>query len=262
MSEITLHRFPYSNFCEKVNWAFAYKGIGPKVVTHLPFLHMRPITKLSGQTAVPVIETPDQGVIAGSAQIIEYLESVTATGLLYPIDAEEKREVLRWQSELDEVGASVRGAMFFDYLNDKSFFHQMLTDGGQGGFGYKLMFRAMAPMLGSILRKEEPDPGVYQSKVREALDKVASAVAQDGYLVGGRFTAADLTAASLFYPVCYPAGTPGHAISHSTDAGRQWLARWKGNRALPYIQDMYARHRGIGEQPLGVDARSEPLGQA
>ncbi len=244
-NNITLHRFPFSNFCEKVNWAFERKKIPYDAVDHLPFKHMRPLKKLSGQTAVPVIETGSGEVIAGSAGIIDHLEMLVPHHALYPGDRVQKTEALEWQARLDAMGAAVRGAMFYDYLQDRSFFHKMITDGGAGGVSYKLMFYAMSPVLASMLKKKEPDPEVFRSTIFQMLDDIAQEVGSGGYLVGDQFSVADLTAASLLYPLCYPKGTPGAAFARSTATGSDWLARWEGHEALGYIESIYRQHRHV-----------------
>ena len=242
-NNITLHRFPFSNFCEKVNWTFERKKIPHNVVEHLPFKHMRPLKKLSGQTAVPVIETGNGEIITGSADIIDHLEAMVPQYSLYPHDRALKTQALEWQARLDAMGAAVRGAMFYDYLQDKSFFHKMITDGGAGGVSYKVMFYAMSPVLASMLKKKEPDPEVFRRTITQMLDEIAQTVGSGGYLVGNQFSVADLTAASLLYPLCYPQGTVGAEIARSTATGSDWLARWEGHEVLSYIEAIYRQHR-------------------
>lgn len=206
-------------------------------------LHMRKLRKLSGQTAVPVIESSSEGVIAGSAAIVAHLESINHSRSLIPSDPEQKKAALEWQATLDTVGGKVRGAMFYDFLEDKSYFHKMLTANREFGVGYKLIFILMSPVLRKKLTAVEPNPDVFRQQVSAALDSVAEGAKATGYLVGNQFTIADLTAAALFFPLCFPAGTPAHDAARSAKAGEIWLDRWSGHPALEYIRRMYQLHR-------------------
>ena len=243
-NKMKLHLFPFSNFCEKAIWAFEVKGLAYESVQHLPFTHMRAIKKLSGQTAVPILEAHGE-IIAGSADIVEYLEKHREGYSLYPDSQEDLTSALSWQTRLDDLGATVRGAMFYDFLEDKPFFYRMLTADQKGlaMAAYKLMFKAMVPMLRKMLEERAPDPDQLRSDVSDVLDDIALKSRATGYLVGDRFTIADLTAAALLYPICMPDGSNGQALAENSPTGAKWLARWREHPACAYIHTIYDKHR-------------------
>src|SRR5262249_10181381 len=79
---------------------------------------------------------------------------------------------------------------------------------------------------------------------REALDFVARHASQTGYLVGDRFSIADLTAATVLFPTCLPPEYP-IAFPEPRPVGWQhWLARWQGHAGCDYVRRMYREHRG------------------
>ncbi len=243
-TDVILHEFMFSNYCEKVRWAFAHKGIVPKTRDYLAFMHMRPIKKLSGQTSVPVAEFNGE-VVSGSAAIVDRLESDFPQHALYPDDHNAHEQAMIWQAEFDEIGANIRGAMFYDWMIDKNFMFKMLTVGRKGAkfSAYKLMFSLMFPKMKKMLSERAPDPDALRNETAAILDKVARASADTGYLVGSKFSIADLTAAAILYPVFFPPETPSAIFADTTDAGRTWLRRWESHPAGEYVRRMFSSHR-------------------
>ena len=240
----TIHLFYFSNYCEKVVWAIDHKALAIPKRHYLPFLHMRPLRKLSGQTSVPVLSIADDAV-AGSANIIDTLEARFGGASLYPADPSTRTAALEWQTRLDDIGPTIRGALFYDLIEDPNFMFRVLTT-GRGGLGmqcYRLFFRAMFPMLKKMLRENAPDPERLRARTAALLDDVSAGVNSNGYLVGNRFSIADLTAAALLYPMFFPAGTPSADVITTGEAGRRWLARWDDHPAKRYVADIYAQHR-------------------
>lgn len=245
-SQIVLHEFLFSNFCEKVRWAFEYKGIHPQKKDYLAFLHMRPIRQLSGQTSVPVVEFGGD-VVAGSASILDRLEKESRDRSLYPANDRALEEAQNWQSQLDNVGATIRGAMFYDWMSNREFMFTMLTVGRRGMkfSAYKLFFFLMFPTMKRMLKERAPDPDSLRDQTLAMLDRVAESSQATGYLVGAEFSIADLTAAAILYPLFFPEGTPGSVLAATSDAGCKWLGRWQSHPAGEYVHRIYKDHRHI-----------------
>ncbi|MEA2212720.1 MAG: hypothetical protein QOF83_2668, partial [Solirubrobacteraceae bacterium] len=64
--------------------------------------------------------------------------------------------------------------------------------------------------------------------------------------VGDRFSIADLTAASLFYPVVLPPEFPYRVPSKVPARGREFIATLAVRPGGRWIAEMYARHRSAG----------------
>src|SRR3954453_7441971 len=80
-----------------------------------------------------------------------------------------------------------------------------------------------------------------RAKVREAVDRLERELGGGDYLVGDEFTVADLTAASLFYPVVLPEGGPLRRDTFPRDPDlRTELA---GRPGVEWVEEMYRRHR-------------------
>ena len=74
------------------------------------------------------------------------------------------------------------------------------------------------------------------------LDRLEAELGDREYLVGDRFTVADLSAAALFYPLVLPPEGPitVDSMPPSLEALRESL---RERRGYQWVGDMYARHR-------------------
>jgi glutathione S-transferase len=108
--------------------------------------------------------------------------------------------------------------------------------------------RSTAVVAGPLLRlrfgikPETADLG--WAKTYAAMDRLEAELGGRDYLVGDAFTVADLTAASLFFPIVrpdeaqYPAPEP---LPEAIVERREELAPRPG---FGWVQEMYRRHRG------------------
>jgi glutathione S-transferase len=74
-----------------------------------------------------------------------------------------------------------------------------------------------------------------------ALDRLESELGENQYLVGERFTVADLTAASLFYPLVMP--PEGSLQLDPPPALAQVRNSVPNRRGYRWVNEMFARHR-------------------
>ena len=81
-----------------------------------------------------------------------------------------------------------------------------------------------------------------RGKVVAALDRIEAELRPSGYLVGDRFSVADLAAAALLSPLVWPA-----EYAYPMPAIPERVARWRDSlgsrRAFQWAADMYRRHR-------------------
>ena len=93
-----------------------------------------------------------------------------------------------------------------------------------------------------------------KAKILAAFDRLESELGAGDYLVGDRFTVADLTAASLFYP----AGAAAGGALASAVAGRDSSASARPLKERPgyqWVEEMFAKHRkpGRASDEVAVD---------
>lgn len=212
---IELYQFPISHYCEKIRWAPDYKGLPYKTINCLPGLHARTTQKLARHSSVPVLKHKDTA-IQGSAQIIDYLEANFPDKPLNFEDKTLNEEAIQWEKFADEhIGPHVRRIMYHQLLNHPKIVIPIFSH--QGPWYSPIYFKLTYPKLQHIMRKlmKINDDEVAKSKVTLAnaltqlnqhIGPEASQNQTNTYLVGDRFSRADLSVSALLAPLFLPTG--------------------------------------------------------
>jgi glutathione S-transferase len=243
---LELHQFPFSHYNEKARWALDWKGVPHVRESYLPGPHMPFVMWLSGQRTVPVLRAGTE-IVCGSAAIVDWLERKHPEPALLPPTPAARAEALEIQTWFDEkLGPAIRRAFFFDFLADGDYAARCMAHGKS--WPKVALYRATFPATRALMRL---DMGVNadgaaraRERTAEALDRVAKTAGPDGYLVGDRFSVADLAAASLLSPVTFPPESPVWVEEPHSPALRTWLARWADHPGTAWVRRTFARHRG------------------
>jgi glutathione S-transferase len=91
----------------------------------------------------------------------------------------------------------------------------------------------------SVKKQEKAE--VARVGVEAALDHLEAELAGRDYLVGGRFSVADLTAAALFYPLVRP--EEGPKLPPQPAALERFRAPLKERPGYRWVEEMFRRHR-------------------
>jgi glutathione S-transferase len=201
---------PPSHFCEKARWALDRYEVPYVEQCHPPILHYLATRRAGGGRTAPVLVT-DVGVFADSTDILDFVDGRFATDRrLYPTEDQQRREVTELEELFDtRLGPHTRRVAYFHLLAHT----RLLLDAAlhRASGRDRAVFRGSLPLMKLLLRRGmriTPD-GAARSleRVREVFDTVGQRLAEGRrYLVGERFTAADLTFAALASPVLLPRG--------------------------------------------------------
>lgn len=243
-----LYVFAISHYCEKARWALDYLDIDYKLRHVAPGEHRQLAKKLGApRSSVPYLGTGEQ-VIQGSGDIIDWADTVTPskTKRLTPdADRESCRMI---EQRLDEIaGVHIRRFYYSDALvnypqtvrpvftRDLSLKQKLLT----GIFWRRICNFMIARMdLGSRQGQESRDI------IEGELDWFDGLLADDGqYLVGERFSRADITAASLLAPLVLPAEHPTYSSMGHAPNMAAVLAGWDDRPSIDWVRNIYAQHR-------------------
>lgn len=245
MNPPVLHQFRFSHYNEKVRWVLDHKRIPHRRRSYLPGMHILPMLRLSGQKQVPVW-CEDGRAIAGSAAIVDHLERRHPDPPLLPADPTERVRALDVQRYFDdEVGAPLRAAAFAEWLDDGAYMTALFT--GHTGALTRGAYRAAFPLIRVAMRADmqltptRAEQGL--ARAVEAFDFVAANAGPRGYLVGDRFTIADLAAAAILSPAVLPAEFPYPVPQPCSPAFRGFIERWAAHPGATWVRDMYRRHR-------------------
>ncbi len=111
----------------------------------------------------------------------------------------------------------------------------------------RMLATALWPVLKVGIRRTLPADAEAGRRGREAtvaaLDLIESELEGD-YLVGDRFSVADLTAAALLFPLVAPPQFPYELPAEWPDEWEQFRRSLSDRPAYQWVQEMYSRHRG------------------
>jgi glutathione S-transferase len=211
---ITLYQIHFSHYVEKVRWALDYKGLPWRPIEIDPFTkrqmqHLPKSTLGSGQRlhTVPAIHDEASGAMVGdSSEILIYLERQYPAPPLYPEDAADRDKVSRWVTWLDcELGLASRRLFYAQLALEHPGYLAELFSIVPRGRAHRLKARLAGAIMAGILTQRFRLDRNREDRVFERLEQCllfAAARLNGGpWLVGERFTAADLTLAALLRPV-------------------------------------------------------------
>jgi glutathione S-transferase len=243
-----LWHLPISHYSEKVRWALDWKRVPHRRRIMPPGLHpLGGLLLTGGQVyTMPVLSCNGQR-IGDSTAIIEWLEErYPDSRPLYPSDPRERARALELEDWFDEnVGPPVRQWGFNALLTEPEAvraFAVKQTEWAQ----VKIPPEAFAPIARAFLalRYSTADQaGVEESRSRlvAALDRLEAELDGRDYLVGDRFSVADLTAAALFYPLVVPDEGPWQPVL--TKAFLEFQDSVRDRSGFRWVEETFRRHR-------------------
>jgi glutathione S-transferase len=196
---------PISHYCEKVRWALERAGIDYVEEGHLQMIHRFYALKAGGGRRVPVLIT-EEGVLNESSEIIRWIDArLDDERKLVP--AEHAAEIDRIERRLDE-GLGIEGRRWM--------YSVMMSTDVPENFGLDSLPRwerrsipIVLPLMRLYLRAfmdaAPSQATAARAEVDAAFDWVEELLA-DGrrFLVGNRFSSADLAFAALSAAVLAP----------------------------------------------------------
>lgn len=204
----TLITIPISHYCEKARWALDRAGVAYRERAHLQVLHWLPVRRAGGKWTAPVLVCGDRA-LADSADIVDAADAQAPPDRrLFPEDAEGAAEVRSLQRDFDtRLGPEGRRWMY-QALGDRRDIAIAYACTGVPAWQRRALPLAFPVVMRVINRYLDVSPQTAAesaAEVRLVFDEVAQRLG-DGrpYLCGDRFTAADLTFASLAAPMLMP----------------------------------------------------------
>ena len=258
----TLIQLDISHYSEKIRWALDYKQVPHRRRSPLPGSHIPIAFALTrgGSVTLPLLQL-DGRTIADSTAILAAIEERYPDPPLYPADPEQRRRALELEDFFDEeLGPHARLLPFHELTNEPAMFAEVAAAAVPGPLG-----RAK-PLIGLYARtytgarfgvRDEAAAALAREKIVAALDRLEAELAANGdgeFLVGESFSVADLTAASLFYPVVGPDEGPLPADTPTPPALESFRAGLAERRGYKWVEETFRHHRNAA--PATVSASS------
>jgi len=242
---------PISHFCEKARWALERAGLDYEEQRHIQIVHQVAVRRAGGGKTAPVLAAPE-GVYPDSRSILRYAdERLPASARLYPTDRVERKEVLALEDRFDAIiGVEGRRWLYHEVFKDtKRLAPYNLT--GVPGWERRAFPFVLAPAKVYINRYLDIDDATAAralERVDEELDHVGELIS-DGrrYLVGDRFSAADLAFAALCAPLIVPVeyGTPLPQPDVMPAAMADRVRGWREHPAGRFATRLFAEQRRV-----------------
>jgi len=251
MSEPVLWHIPVSHYSEKARWALAHKGIEHQRRAPMPGAHIAVALWLTrgAEKTFPVLRLDGRNV-GDSTAIIAALERRYPDPPLYPEDAGELRRALELEDWFDErLGPRIRLLAWHELRADRERMAEisraMLPPQVRGSD----RAAALAGRFGSTyvqlrFRVAGEDAAAdARAGIVEALDRLDAELERvdGGHLAGGAFSVADLTAASLLYPLVRP--PQGPTLPDPPRRLEEFFAPLRERRGARWVAEMFAAHR-------------------
>jgi glutathione S-transferase len=243
----TLWHITISHYSEKARWALDYKSIAYRSRALVPGAHIPAVLWLTRgrHYTVPLLDLGSRR-IADSTAIIAALEQRHPEPALYPRALAQRSRALALEEWFDEeLGPAIRRFVFHELGRDRERFAELGTKAAPRAF--RLMGPAGAPyastMTGLRYRARSDDASeASRLRVVAAIDRLDAELGDSDYLVGDRFSVADLTAAALLYPLVLPPEAYV-AIESMPAPVEQLRAQLRERRGYRWVQEMFRRHR-------------------
>jgi glutathione S-transferase len=247
-----------SHYSETARWALDYTGVEHDRRAPTPGGHMVVALWLTrGRCKTfPVLQL-DGEAIGDSTAIIAALERRFPDPPLYPEDPDERRRALELEDFFDEeLAPHSRLLSFHEATKDPAvverFTRDLLPDGladiGPVRAGAQRFFSSFVGLRYGV--KSDRRAELAKTKILAAFDRLESELGAADYLVGDRFTIADLTAASLLYPLVQP--PEGPSLPPAPEGLERFRAPLKERPGYRWVEEMFRRHRK--PQPARVPA--------
>lgn len=246
----TLWQIDISHYCEKTRWALEYKGVDHGRRSVLPGTHIPMALALTrgAQPTMPILRIDGENVVDSTA-IIAALEARYPDPSLYPSDPEDRARALELEDWFDEnLGPHARLLPFYELIQEPELFAEVAAESVPGPLGKaKPVVGAYARAYTSIRWGASNDDAAEQAReaIVAALDKLEAELEQgEGeFLVGDCFTVADLTAASLFYPVVLPPEGPLRTDLPRPPAIERFRESLSDRRGYQWVEETFRKHR-------------------
>lgn len=191
-----LWQLQVSHYVEKVRWALDYERVAHIRRSMLPGVHIREAKRLTGDTSTAPVLTIDGQSVGDSTRIIAAIEQRWPQPPLYPDDPAHRRRALELEEFFDEeLGPHIRRAFYYELLPHPELLVALFTDGDP--VAAQTLCQALPALCAGIEQRfaiTAETAAESRAKAVAAMDRLERELLPSGFLVGGFFTVADLTA--------------------------------------------------------------------
>lgn len=244
-----LYQFPLSHFCEKARWLLDHKELDYTAQNLTPGLHRFMIHFRTGQRQLPVLRDKNTWV-ADSTKIAIYLDQHYPEHTLIRKEPELRERILKIDDLTQQLGIHMRRWLFYYILNGERSNAMDILIGEKGVL--RDFEKWSIPMLKTAILKfhdiNENSMRASKHIIDDLIIKFEAELQQNqshDYMVGERFTLADISVCSMLAPLLMINGTPWE-IDHRYELPIEILdfrAQIRQSMLGQYVQKIYENER-------------------
>ncbi|AIF46882.1 glutathione S-transferase family protein [Dyella japonica] len=255
---IELYQLRWSHYVEKVRWALDYKGLPWKAIDVVAY-KKEEMRRFSCAQTVPLIHDTDTGTaISDSSPIIRYLDETYPERPLLSEDPAEREEAWQWMLRLDStLGLFARRLGYTQLIMEcpQVLARLFMPEVCRGLFTRRGWRNLAAPVLGMMLIRRFRFDRNRQDRLYEQLESLLLSLDERlkrmPFLLGHRFTAADITLASLLRPLRIVPHFSHHPRLQGLFAWQDRLFRSHGRDRPLLYEELIAAQRQRSGRMLG-----------
>lgn len=244
-----LYVFSISHYCEKARWALDWSEIAYQTQCMMPVAHMEVMQKLGAAgTSVPLLQTQDT-LVHGSDAILDWIDKQpsSARGNLAP-PSELNAQCQALEKRLDElVGVHARRYFYSEALVEHPdtvlsiFCHQLPAEDVQAlTQNWPVVCELMIGAMNLGYEQGQESRQILEVEL-DWLDGLLADKRQ--FLVGNRFSRADITAASLLAPLALPPEHPTYSMLQIPPRAQADFERWAQRPIAHWVRETYRKFR-------------------
>jgi glutathione S-transferase len=251
-----LWHFRVSHYNEKVRWALDHKRWPHRRTSLVPGFHIVRARSLSGQSQLPILELDGQ-LLLDSTHIIQEVERRQPLPALYPEDPAELARALTLEAYFDdEVAPALRLLLWDAYLKHPDLSARLAADGAPDWVrgAWRVLHPVFVPIFRSNIGLNSRTLRLARQRLSGYVTRLEDSVRPSGYLVGDRFSVADLSVAAVMAGLAGPPEFPYPLPQPLAPEFRELVESVHDRAGMRWVRDIYARHRGTSAEIAGTTA--------
>jgi glutathione S-transferase len=245
-----LWQIDISHYAEKARWALDLKEVDHVRRSPLPGTHI-PIALFLTRGAHPTIPVlqMDGRAISDSTAIIAALDAKYLDRPLYPSTPADRERALELEDWFDEnLGPHARLLPFYELIQEPEVFAEVAAASVPGPLGKAKPVVGAYGRIYTSLRwgaNKSEDAERARKGIVAAFDKLEAELdkGEGEFLVGDKLSVADVTAASLFYPIVVPPEGPLSPDLPRPAAFERFRESLNGRPGYRWVEETFRRHR-------------------